>query len=203
MGGTGYPCFRRDALPVVLLFTDAPMHNGPSGRHRYGGALSPPAHSYEATIRELNRLGLRVIGFDSGGGNGRADLEAVARVTNAVANRSLPDLSGRELAVLLPLVVMIFVMGIFPNLFLGSMHQSVRGLLAQVEAPAPLVHSPRPARTRRRRAPTPGRARGHQPRPAGPVQRVTPKLLRDLSRRFQLHPRLAPPGAPATRGGRR
>ncbi len=90
MGGTGYPCFRRDALPVVLLFTDAPMHNGPSGRHRYGGALSPPAHSYEATIRELNRLGVRVIGFDSGGGNGRADLEAVARATNAVDASGAP-----------------------------------------------------------------------------------------------------------------
>lgn len=29
-GGTwGYPCFRQAALPVLLLFTDAPMHNGP------------------------------------------------------------------------------------------------------------------------------------------------------------------------------
>jgi len=90
MGGTGYPCFRRDALPVVLLFTDAPMHNGPSGRHRYGGALSPPAHSYDVTIRALNRLGVRVIGFDSGAGNGRADLEAVARATNAVDGSGSP-----------------------------------------------------------------------------------------------------------------
>jgi hypothetical protein len=89
MGGTGYPCFRRDALPVVLLFTDAPMHNGPSGRHRYG-ALDPPAHTYGATILALNRLGVRVIGFDSGGGNGRADLEAVARATNAIDGSGSP-----------------------------------------------------------------------------------------------------------------
>ena len=26
----GYPCFRKKAVPVVLLFTDAPQHNGPS-----------------------------------------------------------------------------------------------------------------------------------------------------------------------------
>jgi len=88
-GGTGYPCFRRDALPVVLLFTDAPMHNGPSG-HGYGGLLSPPAHTYAATLRELNRLGVRVIGFDSGGGTGRSDLEAVARATNAVDAAGAP-----------------------------------------------------------------------------------------------------------------
>lgn len=26
----GYPCFRREAVPIVVMFTDAPMHNGPS-----------------------------------------------------------------------------------------------------------------------------------------------------------------------------
>jgi hypothetical protein len=26
----GYPCFRRDAIPVVVMFTDAPQHNGPA-----------------------------------------------------------------------------------------------------------------------------------------------------------------------------
>jgi len=26
----GYPCFRKDAIPIVVLFTDAPTHNGPT-----------------------------------------------------------------------------------------------------------------------------------------------------------------------------
>jgi hypothetical protein len=30
-GGTGGACFRSDALPIVMLITDAPMHNGPPG----------------------------------------------------------------------------------------------------------------------------------------------------------------------------
>jgi len=88
-GGTGYPCFRRDALPVVLLFTDAPMHNGPTG-HDYGGSLSPRAHTYDETLAVLDRLGARVIGFDSGGGAGREDLEAVARATHAVDSSGAP-----------------------------------------------------------------------------------------------------------------
>ncbi|MDD9942454.1 MAG: hypothetical protein OXU20_15555 [Myxococcales bacterium] len=30
VGTWGYPCFRDDAIPIVILFTDAMMHNGPS-----------------------------------------------------------------------------------------------------------------------------------------------------------------------------
>ncbi|HUH05516.1 MAG TPA: NADH-quinone oxidoreductase subunit M [Kofleriaceae bacterium] len=40
-------------------------------------------------------------------------------------NKHLPDLSGREIAVFAPLVVMIFVMGIFPQKFLAPMEKSV------------------------------------------------------------------------------
>ncbi|MET0386531.1 MAG: hypothetical protein ABW321_11260 [Polyangiales bacterium] len=29
-GTFGYPCFRNKAIPIVLMFTDAPLHNGPS-----------------------------------------------------------------------------------------------------------------------------------------------------------------------------
>lgn len=29
-GGWGYPCFRPDAIPIVVMFTDSPMHNGPT-----------------------------------------------------------------------------------------------------------------------------------------------------------------------------
>jgi NADH-quinone oxidoreductase subunit M len=41
------------------------------------------------------------------------------------SNRHLPDLSGREIAVLMPLIVMIFVMGLMPTPFFEKMKKSV------------------------------------------------------------------------------
>jgi hypothetical protein len=39
----GYPCFRAGTIPVVVLFTDAPFHNGPYGyNYSFGGAASLP-----------------------------------------------------------------------------------------------------------------------------------------------------------------
>ncbi len=82
--GFGYPCFRLDALPVVLHFTDAPMHNGPNPAHDYTDRLLGGAHGYGATIDQLTSHGIRVIGFDSGEGAGSDDLRAVARATGAL-----------------------------------------------------------------------------------------------------------------------
>ncbi|MEM7448245.1 MAG: vWA domain-containing protein [Myxococcota bacterium] len=68
-GGQGYVCFREDALPVILLFTDAPFHNGPSDDGRLAfpySFIDPPPHTYSEAVVELNRLDARVIGFDSG-----------------------------------------------------------------------------------------------------------------------------------------
>jgi NADH-quinone oxidoreductase subunit M len=63
------------------------------------------------------------------------------------------DLNGRELATLLPLLALVFLIGIFPNPFLTRMHASVATLL---EAPAPATASrPGPDRqTMKRLAPT-------------------------------------------------
>lgn len=33
----GYPCFRADTIPIVVLFTDATMHNGTISANDYGG----------------------------------------------------------------------------------------------------------------------------------------------------------------------
>jgi hypothetical protein len=49
-------------------------------------------------------------------------------------NGGLPDLSGREKAVFIPLVIMIFVMGIFPNVFLKRMEPSVQDFLGAYHA---------------------------------------------------------------------
>ncbi len=89
-GGVGYACMRVDALPVVLLFTDAEMHNGPGGRNPYM-RITPPPHTYGQMVDEINAIGTRVIGFDSGNGAAGRDLRQVARDTSAV------DGSGDEL----------------------------------------------------------------------------------------------------------
>jgi len=88
-GGTGYPCFRGDALPIVLLFTDAPFHNGPGGSAPYGPAVTPPPHSYTQMVDALGSVGVRVIGFDSG--DAGSDLRRIASDTDAT------DTSGRPL----------------------------------------------------------------------------------------------------------
>jgi NADH-quinone oxidoreductase subunit M len=44
----------------------------------------------------------------------------------------LKDIDFREMAALLPMVVLIFWIGIYPNIFLGFMHESVRHLLERV-----------------------------------------------------------------------
>ena len=35
-GRWGYPCFRDGTIPIVIMFTDAPFHNGPYGYDYYG-----------------------------------------------------------------------------------------------------------------------------------------------------------------------
>ncbi|GAB4294104.1 MAG: NADH-quinone oxidoreductase subunit M [Desulfuromonadia bacterium] len=60
-------------------------------------------------------------------------------------NKELEDLNGRELAVILPLVVMIFVMGLYPKPFLDTMAPSIEKMIAvtkskqitMTSAPAP------------------------------------------------------------------
>ena len=60
------------------------------------------------------------------------------------ANRGLPDLSGREIAVLLPLVALIVWIGVYPAPFLARTEPSVERFVERVagsgsEAPAELV----------------------------------------------------------------
>lgn len=83
-GGVGYPCFRLDALPVILLFTDAPFHNGPGGTNPYRCGVVPAPHTYAEAREALGRLNAHVIGLYSGNGEGRQDLVQIARDTNAV-----------------------------------------------------------------------------------------------------------------------
>lgn len=92
MGGFGYPCFRTDALPVILLFTDAPFHNGPGGARPYSALEACPtvagvAHDYADARAALEAAGIRVIGLYSGptGEDGLRHLREVATDTGAVS----------------------------------------------------------------------------------------------------------------------
>src|SRR5213594_715986 len=50
------------------------------------------------------------------------------------ANRALPDLTPREWAVLVPVVVLIVWIGVYPGAFTGTTEATIEALIAQVEA---------------------------------------------------------------------
>lgn len=99
-GGVGAACLRPEAVPVVLVFTDAPFHNGPSFPATYT-PISPPPHTYPETIMALQSRGIRALGLLVGAGfmlrRTRDDLEALSRDTGAVTPAGEPivlDLGG-------------------------------------------------------------------------------------------------------------
>lgn len=87
-GGIGGACFRTEAFRIVIVATDAPMHNGPPGIPPIAPyRLTPAPHSYEETIEALRAAGLLVIGLgasDAGRPSPLPHLEAVARDTGSV-----------------------------------------------------------------------------------------------------------------------
>ena len=64
-GGTGGVCFRADAFRVVLLATDAPMHNGPPGVSPIAPYTftDPSPHQYAETVAALRNIDVTVIGL--------------------------------------------------------------------------------------------------------------------------------------------
>lgn len=90
-GGFGGVCFRDDAFPVILLFTDAPMHGGPATGDPYDSRISPAPHTYVQTIDALRERGIRVLGLWSNVNDfEREDLEAMARDSGGVDTRGAP-----------------------------------------------------------------------------------------------------------------
>ncbi len=85
-GTIGYPCFRRDATPIIVLVSDATFHNGPLGSQGYWGVFPSP-HSYDEAVAALRGIGAKVLSLYSGGfepGRSPANMQQVARDTGAV-----------------------------------------------------------------------------------------------------------------------
>jgi hypothetical protein len=86
-GEFGYPCFRRRAVPVVIMVTDAPFHNGPGSSNTYSG-ITPTPVSYDTAVSALRARHVRVISIVSGGGcssdQAREHADRLARDTGAV-----------------------------------------------------------------------------------------------------------------------
>jgi hypothetical protein len=84
-GSVGYPCFRTDGTRIILLFTDAPFHNGPAASNAYGADVVPTPHTYNEAVNALRGIGAKVLGLFSGlEPEALNDLSAIARDTGAV-----------------------------------------------------------------------------------------------------------------------
>ncbi|MFT5355873.1 MAG: hypothetical protein ACI9KE_003093 [Polyangiales bacterium] len=81
----GYPCFRPGAIPIVILITDAPYHNGPSG-YNYSSFGSGFPVSWAQTVAALNARNMKVITVFSGYSSGRADQDALADATGSTSS---------------------------------------------------------------------------------------------------------------------
>lgn len=86
-GTFGYPCFRDGAVPIVVLITDAPFHNGPGGV-TYGGYTD-----YPTMLAAVRAARIRVIGISVGFQGGTSDLQAIARDSGAVDGAGSPLVS--------------------------------------------------------------------------------------------------------------
>jgi NADH-quinone oxidoreductase subunit M len=53
------------------------------------------------------------------------------------ANKKLPDMTSRELLAVLPLVFAIFIIGVFPNIFLSQIQGATTRVQADFEARVP------------------------------------------------------------------
>ncbi len=92
--GVGGACFRPGALPIILLVSDAPMHNGPpAGAGSEYASISPPPHTWDEAIGALNTYHAKVIGLDSepeGLSYARFDMQRAAILTGTVDDAGMP-----------------------------------------------------------------------------------------------------------------
>ncbi len=92
-GRWGYPCFRPDTIPIVVLFTDAPFHNGPSGSYRYASrfwGLSPPTWSQVVDALTARNVKVVVVESANWGRAAEEDIQALLTATGSVDAAGAP-----------------------------------------------------------------------------------------------------------------
>src|SRR5690606_1086436 len=86
--GHGGACFRPDALPIIMLITDAPMHNGPPSVAPLAPySFSPAPHTYMEALDAVAALDALVVTLgasDPGRPSPHAHLRALATDTGSV-----------------------------------------------------------------------------------------------------------------------
>ncbi|MDD5307193.1 MAG: hypothetical protein PHU25_07720 [Deltaproteobacteria bacterium] len=60
----GYPCFRPGAVPIIMIITDSPFHNGPGNYDPYSG-LTPTPPTYAEALTALNGIHAKVMAIKS------------------------------------------------------------------------------------------------------------------------------------------
>jgi hypothetical protein len=85
-GARGVPCFRPQSLPIFVLVSDAPFHDGPNAANDYGADTSG-TRSYADAVAALQAIDAKVVGVPVAGGNpgaARADMKDLAEKTGSL-----------------------------------------------------------------------------------------------------------------------
>jgi len=94
-GRWGYPCFRPGTIPIIILFTDAPFHSGPSG---YNYASWMPHRTWGEAVTAMAARRIRIITVSSdetwywgtGPGSPHFDASVIGTATGSVDGSGVP-----------------------------------------------------------------------------------------------------------------
>lgn len=81
------PCFRQGSIPIFVVITDAPFHNGPQLVDAYDPSVVGGTKSYAETVAALAAIDAKVVGVPVAGANpgaARADLTDLATQTGSL-----------------------------------------------------------------------------------------------------------------------
>ncbi len=91
-GVYGWACFREGRVPIMVLFSDAPWHNGPNASDDGRGSVdanfyarsTPGAPVWSSFVSAMNARGAYFVGIDVGYGSTYANSLVLARATGTV-----------------------------------------------------------------------------------------------------------------------
>ncbi|AKF10687.1 hypothetical protein [Sandaracinus amylolyticus] len=84
----GWGCFIEGRVPIIVLMSDATMHNGSGSRQDYSVSPAPP--TYDQLVAEMQRRGAIFVGVSVGGQRGTAEYRALAMATNSLRGDGSP-----------------------------------------------------------------------------------------------------------------